>query len=150
MITKLDTAGFDFLAKHEGLVLHPYLDQVKIPTIGYGSTYYPDGRHVAMTDPPITIEQAQDIFNKTSIQYANAVHYATVPVLTQNQFNALFSFCYNIGVGGFKKSTVLSCVNHGITGHELKTAFLMWTKADGHVLSDLVKRRTDEYNLYVA
>lgn len=149
MIIQLDEAGFNFLARQEDLVLHPYRDQVGIPTIGYGSTYYPDGTKVTMNDPSITLQQAQDIFIKTSVQYANAVHFSTVPVLAQNQFNALFSFCYNIGVDGFKGSTVLKLVNQGISGEALLDAFLLWDKAEGKVLDGLRDRREREYNLYI-
>lgn len=146
MVTKLDSAGFDFLAQHEGLVLHPYKDQVGIPTIGYGSTYYENGNHVQLTDPVITKERAQELFNNTSIQYAHAVSYWTKPVLTQNQFNALFSLVYNIGTGRFKQSTLLRIIN-GELG-DLETAWLAWDRAGGQVLNDLLQRRKDEYNLY--
>ena len=150
-ITQLDQAGLDLITEFEGCVLHPYLDQVGIPTIGIGMTYYPDtGAKVTMQDPPITQQQADDYFIEIAKPYANIVHFATVPVLTQNQFNALFCFCYNIGIGGFKGSTVLRLVNQGISDDRLKQAFLMWDKADGHVLQDLVDRRTKEYEVYTS
>jgi len=149
MITQLDPAGIDFMIENEGCVLHPYYDQVHIPTIGIGCTYYEDGTPVKITDPPISQERANELFLNVSKDFANTVTYSTVPKLTQNQFNALFSLCYNIGTGGFKKSTVLKLVNQNITDERLKQAFLMWDKADGHVLDDLYNRRIREYNLYV-
>lgn len=82
--------------------------------------------------------------------YATAVSQDTVPVLNQNQFNALFSFCYNIGIAGFQGSTVLRLVNQNITDDSLKAAFLMWDKAGGQVLQDLVDRRTREYEIYIS
>lgn len=148
MITQLDETGFDFLSQHEGLVLHPYKDQVGIPTIGYGSTYYENGQHVKMTDPVITKERAQELFNNTSTQYAHAVTYWTKPALTQNQFNALFSLVYNIGTGGFRNSTLLRIIN-GEPG-DMEQAWLAWDKAGGRVIDDLQQRRKDEYNLYIA
>jgi lysozyme len=150
MITQLDQAGFDFLAQHEGCVLHPYQDIAGVWTIGYGSTFYADGTPVKMGDPDITQEQAQQLLSATSPQYANAVHYWTVPILNQNQFNALFSFVYNIGTGGFKGSTVLKLVNQNDFGDDLKNAFLMWSHVNGVVNSDLHQRRLDEYNLFVS
>lgn len=149
-VTQLDQAGINFMIKQEGLVLHPYLDQVSIPTIGIGCTYYENGQHVQMTDPPITKERAYELFLNIGKQFANPVHLWTKPVLTQNQFNALFSFCYNVGTGGFKGSTVLKLVNQFEFGEPLKEAFLMWTHADGKVLQDLVDRRTEEYELFVS
>src|ERR1700735_223306 len=104
-ITQLDQAGLDLIIEFEGCVLHPYLDQVGIPTIGIGMTYYPGGAKVTMQDPPITQQQADDYFIQVAKPYADAVHSDTVPILNQNQFNALFCFCYNIGVAGFQGST---------------------------------------------
>lgn len=150
MVTQLDDVGFEFLREQEGLVLHPYKDQVGIWTIGYGSTRYENGEHVKQSDPNITVERAKELFANTSKQFADAVHYWTVPVLNQNQFNALFSFCYNIGTTGFKGSTVLRLINAGVTDKTLKNAFCMWDKADGQVLEDLLERRKKEYALYVS
>ncbi len=150
-ITQLDQAGLTLITQFEGCVLHPYLDQVGIPTIGIGMTYYPDSSAaVTMQDPPITQQQADDYFIQIAQPYASAVHFATVPVLNQNQFNALFSFCYNIGIAGFKGSTVLKLVNQNITDNTLLQAFLMWDKAGGNVLQALVARRTKEYNVYIS
>ncbi len=149
-VTTLDEAGFDFIIKQEGCVLHVYRDQVGIYTVGIGSTYYENGQHVQANDPPITLERAKELFANTSKQYMDAVHYWTVPVLNQNQFNALFSFCYNVGTGGFKKSSVLSLINQGITDGRLKAAFLLWTHAGGEVIEDLVARREAEYELYIS
>ena len=150
-ITQLNQAGLNLIIKFEGCILHPYLDQVHIPTIGIGMTYYPGtGKKVTMQDPPITQQQANEYFLEISKPYASIVHIATVPILTQNQFNALFCFCYNIGIAGFKNSTVLKLVNQHITDDRLKQAFLMWDKADGQVLEDLVERRTKEYETYIS
>jgi lysozyme len=103
-----------------------------------------------MQDPPITQDQADAYFLQMAVPYASAVHTDTVPVLNQNQFNALFSLCYNIGIAGFASSTVLRLVNQNITDDTLKQAFLMWTKAGGKVLQALVDRRTKEYEIYIS
>jgi lysozyme len=150
MITQLDQAGIDMMIEFEGCVLHPYYDQVHIPTIGIGCTYYENGTPVKIADPAITQERANELFQNVSKQFAHAVTYWTKPVLTQNQFNALFSFTYNIGLGGFKNSSVLRLVNEGNFGDDLKTAFLLWDKADGKVIDDLVNRRKKEYQIFVS
>jgi lysozyme len=149
-ITQLDQTGLDLINEFEGCVLHPYLDQVGIPTIGIGMTHYPDGTPVTMQDPPITQDQANDYFLQLSVPYADAVSTKTAIELNQNQFNALFSFTYNIGIGGFENSTVLRLVNQNISDDSLKQAFLMWDKAGGQVLQDLVNRRTREYEVYIS
>lgn len=146
----LDEAGIKLIAEFEGCVLHPYHDQVGIPTIGIGMTYYPEtGRKVTMQDSPlVSIAEAYRQFGLMSKPKCLAVYSVTRDDITQSQFNALVSLTYNIGEGGFKGSTVLKRVNQHIEGQSLKDAFLMWVKAGGKVLPDLVKRRTKEYNVY--
>lgn len=103
-----------------------------------------------MQDPPITQQQADNMFLAMLKPFELAVYSTTRDDLTQNQFNALVSLAYNIGTGGFKGSTVHRLVNLNITGLPLKEAFLMWDKADGTVLPDLVERRTKEFNTYMS
>lgn len=149
-IQELDEAGLALIKNFEGCVLHPYLDSVKIPTIGYGQTYYPStGKKVTMQDASITQAQADSMFLQMLKPFELAVYSTTRDDLTQNQFNALVSFTYNIGTGGFKGSTVHRLVNQGISDIQLKNAFLMWDKADGRVLDALVERRIKEYNTYI-
>jgi lysozyme len=148
-ITQLDEAGLALIKQFEGCILHPYKDQVGIPTIGIGMTYYPTtGRKVSMNDPSLTLAVAEADFLLLVKPFELAVYSTTRDDLTQNQFNALVSLTYNIGTGGFKGSTVHRLVNANVTGAQLKAAFLMWDKADGKPLEDLVERRTKEYEVY--
>lgn len=150
-ITQLDQSGIDLMISFEGCVLHPYLDQVGIPTIGIGMTYYPDtGKKVTMSDPTITKQQADTMFLAMSKHYAMTINSATREDINQKQFNALFSLCYNIGEAGYKSSTVLKLVNQYITGQPLKDAFLMWNKANHKVVNDLTIRREKEYQIFIS
>lgn len=150
-IQQLDQVGIDLIKGFEGCILHPYRDQVGIPTIGIGQTYYPDsGKKVSMTDPAITQETADNMFLQMVKPFELAVYSTTRDGLTQNNFNALVSLTYNIGTGGFKGSTVHQLVNEGISDDRLKTAFLMWDKAAGKPLKDLIERRTKEYETYIS
>lgn len=91
---------YEFIAKEEGEVLHPYKDIADIPTIGIGSTMYPDGKRVKMTDPPITHQRAMQLLEWEVQNKATAVDaFFSKTVLTQNQFDAMVSICYNCGVG---------------------------------------------------
>ena len=149
-IQTLDKNGIDFLTKEEGVILHPYRDSVGIPTIGIGMTYYPDtDKKVTMTDKPLTTQQAQDYFIQMLKPYCLAVYSTTRDNITQNNFNALVSLCYNIGTGGFKGSTVHRLVEGMIIGEPLLDAFLMWDKADHKFNQNLHDRRQREYNLYM-
>ena len=62
---KLDKNGYNLITKFEGLKLKPYLCSAKIPTIGYGNTYYPDGKRVTLLDKEITKEYAFEIFRSS-------------------------------------------------------------------------------------
>ena len=51
---KISENGLNLIKEFEGLSLKPYLDVVKIPTIGYGNTFYKDGKKVTLNDKPIS------------------------------------------------------------------------------------------------
>ena len=145
---KLNNEGYKLITKHEGLVLKPYLCPAKVPTIGYGNTYYENGTKVTLLDKPITQERAFEMFKEIADRFAKAVSQSVTSNVNQNQFNALVSFAYNVGVANFKKSTLLKLVNANPGNPQIKNEFMKWTKANGVVLGGLVKRRTDESNIY--
>ena len=146
-IKSVNAKGLEFIAKEEGCILRPYLDSVGIPTIGYGNTYYENGRRVKMTDPPITKQRAVELFKSILATYEKAVWSVTRDDLNQNQFNALVSLCYNIGVNGFKGSTVLKRVNANPNDPTIRNAFLMWANA-GDKKGLLLSRRKREADMY--
>lgn len=135
--------GIDFLVKEEGVVLHPYLDSVKVPTIGIGSTQYEDGRKVTMKDPAITLERAKQLFTNTLKKYEATVANTIKREVNQNQFDAMVSLCYNIGQDGFSGSTVARLVNANPCDVAIKNAFEMWKKP-----IELLARRKREWALY--
>lgn len=145
-IKTISDKGIKFLAKEEGMVLHPYLDAAGIPTIGVGCTYYTDGTRVKMTDPPITEAEAVMLFRTILQHYEKAVWSNTRDDINQNQFDALTSLCFNIGVGGFKGSTVVKRVNANPADPTIKEAFEMWKNAGGKPI--LLNRRRREAKLY--
>lgn len=136
----------DFIAKEEGLILHPYLDSVKKPTIGLGSTYWEDGTPVKMTDKPIARERAFQLFATTLKRYEDAVNKAVPRPINQNQFDAMVSLCYNIGTSGFSGSTVAKRVNANPCDQTIRDAFKMWKNAGGKPI--LLGRRIRESELF--
>jgi len=108
---KISQKGLDLLKRFEGVRLKPYLCPAGIPTISIGCTYYPDGTKVRMTDPEITQARATEIFLNVLKHYESSVDSFTRDDITQNQFDALVSFAYNVGTGALKKSTLLKKVN---------------------------------------
>lgn len=139
----MDAAGIDFLIKEEGLRLKPYLDSKGIPTIGIGNTYYENGKRVTMKDPAITKERAIQLFKSILVFYETAVWSVTRDDINQNQFNALTSLCYNIGVNAFKGSTVVRLLNKNPNNPKIAAAFEMWRNP-----KVLLGRRKREHKLY--
>lgn len=142
-IKQMSPNGINFLIEREGCILHPYLDTQNIPTIGVGSTYYEDNTRVKMTDPPITKARAIELFKYVLKHYEMAVYSNTRDDINQNQFDALVSFTYNVGVNGFKGSTLLKRINARASDQSIENAFMMWTKNP-----ELKGRRKKEVQLY--
>ena len=145
---KLDLKGYQLICEFEGLRLKPYLCSAKVPTIGYGNTYYPNGKRVTLLDEPITREYAFEIFKEVADRFAKRVSDMVTKELTQNQFNALVSFTYNVGTGAFSTSTLLKKVNLNPNNVTIKNEFLKWTKAGGKVNNGLEMRRNKEALIY--
>jgi len=136
------------LHKYEGLVLDAYLCPAKVPTIGYGNTFYEDGSKVKMGDK-ITKERAIELFeNILENNFASQVKRLIKSRVKNNQFSALVSFAYNVGVGNLKRSTLLKLVNSNPNDPAIRQQFMRWNRAGGKVLLGLTRRRESEANLY--
>jgi lysozyme len=143
-IKKLDDAGLKFLIHEEGCVLHVYKDERGIPTLGVGMTYDPfTGKRFTMDTPPITQARANAMFLAMLIPYEQAVWSTTRDDISQNSFNSLVAFAYNVGIAGFKGSTLLRRVNANKDDPKITDAFLMWKKP-----ISLLPRRKREAALY--
>jgi len=88
------------------------------------------------------------MFKDIADNFAKRVSKVVTQPLTQNQFNSLVSFAYNVGVGNFMKSTLLKKVNNNRLDHTIKDEFLKWNKAGGKILNGLTKRRQNEADNY--
>lgn len=141
--------GLHFLEQQEGRVLHVYRDIAGIPTCGVGHVVLPEDNLVV--GEPITPAQC-DAFLAHDVGKAEAAINANVRVpIGQNAFDALVSFTFNIGVGGFISSSVLKDLNAGNLDN-LKHAFELWDKdvQNGHLVVDqaLLTRRDNEFALF--
>lgn len=154
---KTSQKGIDFIKSFEKCSLVPYLDSVNIPTIGWGNTFYPNGKKVTMKDPKITQLYADQLFEVVLATFEKDVNYLIDKALvSQNQFDALVSFAYNIGsdidsdtiVEGLGDSTLMKKVLKDLNDTTIPLEFLKWNKAGGVVLNGLTKRRTAEANIY--
>ena len=146
--TKLSLKGFELIKRFEGLSLKPYICPAGIPTIGYGNTYYPNGKKVTLQDEPITQSIADKLLESLLPPYEKAVDSFCRDDISQSQFDALCSFAYNVGVGNLQKSTLIKKVNINPSDTTIKDEFLKWNKGAGKVLAGLTKRRQAELDLY--
>ncbi len=145
---KISQKGLDLIKKFEGFRNTAYLCPAKVWTIGYGATYYPNGKRVQAGDKITEAEASKLLFDMANKNYALPVDKMTRDDITQNQFDALVSLVYNIGVGNFQKSTVLRLVNKNPKDPKIADAFMMWNIGGGKVLPGLVRRRKEESKLY--
>lgn len=144
---------FSVIEEAEGLLLNAYRDPVGIPTIGYGTTHYPpDGHEVRMGDE-ISERDAEAFLRLDCETVAKEVSNLVNVSLNQNQFDALVSFCYNVGTGAFRGSTLLKVLNLGNFA-SAANEFLRWNKGtiDGikQPLKGLTRRRNRERDLFLA
>lgn len=145
---KLDENGYKLIQSFEGLSLVPYKCSAGIPTIGYGNTFYPSGIKVTMNDKSISLDTAKWMLKQTADKFASQVDSLIKSNINQNQFNALVSIAYNIGIGGLQKSSLLKKVNANPNDSTIRNSFLIWNKAGGVENNGLTKRRTKEAQLY--
>lgn len=130
--------------RFEGCYLRPYLCPAGVPTIGYGSTYYEDGRKVSLKDPAITKQRAEDLL----MHHLRAVYLRQTVALcpgadTPARLAALVDFAYNLGSSNLKASTLRRRVNAG-EWPDVPPQLLRWNKAAGKVLRGLTIRRQAE------
>ena len=149
-ITTTGDKGIALIKQFEGFSANPYKCPAGISTIGYGATFYPDGKKVAMTDAAINESQATDLLRVMLKSFEQYVDSYCRDDINQNQFDALVSFAYNLGPANLKASTLLKKVNANPSDPTIKDEFLKWTKAGGQTLPGLVRRRTAEAELYFA
>lgn len=147
-ITKIGTKGLNLIKSFEGLKLKPYLCPAKVPTVGYGSTFYENGKKVKITDPSITEQRASELLLDSLKGFERYVDSYCRDDINQNQFDALVSFCYNLGPANLKSSTLLKKANANPNDPTIAQEFLKWNKAGGRALKGLTKRRQAESDLY--
>lgn len=146
----LSDAGARFIAGHEGMVLEPYDDPAGYATVGIGHLIAK--RRVNDADRKqwgrLTEAQAFDLFRSDARKFIDAVAASVVVPLTQNQFDALVSFAFNVGEGAFRSSTLLKKLN-AKDYQGAAAEFAKWNKAGGRVLKGLVRRRKEEAELFM-
>lgn len=137
----------NLIEHYEGLRLAAYLDTAGIPTIGYGTTHYPNENAVKLGDQ-ITPQQALVYFTNDLNNTAEMLQQYVTSKLNDNQLGALASFTYNEGIGRLKTSTLLKKVNANPLDSTIKQEFERWDISGGKVTTGLLNRRIAEATLY--
>lgn len=144
MYVKISDTGLKLIKSHEGLRLQAYPDPGtggEPWTIGYG--------HTKGVQPGDEIDEiAATALLAADVSWVEDCINESVDVaLTQNQFDALCSFVFNVGCGAFKGSTLLKLLNEG-NYQAASQQFGRWSKAAGKTLPGLVRRRAEEAELF--
>jgi lysozyme len=143
---------YQVIKHYESCRLRAYKDVAGIPTIGWGSILYPDGRKVKMGEG-ITQEMADYMLKFEVAEKCKGV-VKIIPKLKQCQFDACVSLSYNIGLGGFGSSTALRLIKKNPNDPDIGRAIMMWDKAYNpktkkkESFAGLVARRRSEVWLY--
>ncbi|MBO5419981.1 MAG: lysozyme [Bacteroidales bacterium] len=138
---KTSHKGIALIKEFEGLRLKAYKCPGGVWTIGYG--------HTAGVRPEmvITEAQAEEFLKEDLFSCENAVNNQKLSI-NQNQFDALVSLIYNIGIGNFQKSTLLRKARVNPNDNSIMDEFLKWVYSKGRVLPGLQRRRLREMKLY--
>ncbi len=134
--------GIDFIKNQEGLVLNAYRCAANVLTLGYGHTY-----GVKETDT-VTREQAENLLRFDLMEFEKAVN-EVEGLKTQDQFDAMVSLAFNIGITAFKNSTLVKLFEAG-RSRLAADEFLKWNHIKGKVNDGLTKRRRMERGMFLS
>lgn len=140
---RISNKGLVEIAGHEGICLSKYKDSVGVWTIGIGATRteIPDLASWPM-NKTITIQEAFDLLAKSITKYEDEINKYLTRTILQTQFDALVSWCYNVGTGWVSKASVIKHVNAGADNKTLYDSLMMFNKP-----KEIIHRRMKEANL---
>jgi lysozyme len=145
---KMTDEGLALIKEFEGFRTQAYRDPVGVWTIGYGHTARA-GEPVVKSGLVVSEAEASEILRRDVEMFSRGVRKALTRSVSDQQFSALVSFAYNVGLGALAGSSVLRAVNAG-DFEAVPRRLALWTKAGGRVLPGLVRRRAAEAALFVS
>ncbi len=146
-VTSVSENCIKLIEQFEGFRANAYLCPAGVPTIGFGNTFWEDGKKVQIGQV-IDKDRAYKLLRKTLEKFEKEVDSFTTDSVNQNQFDALVDFAYNCGSANLKSSTLLKKVNANPNDKTIANEFGKWVNAGGKKLQGLVNRRLAEANLY--
>ncbi|GAB6150194.1 glycoside hydrolase family protein [Clostridium novyi] len=139
----------DFVKKFEGFYSRPYYDIVGVKTLGYGMTGAEIQGLTYVTEAQASRMLEDLLNNKYALPIKRNLDSRGVR-LKQNEFDALVSMAYNVGVGGVLGSTLYKDVCRGVRDKDIITRdFCMWCKAGGRTVNGLLRRRKEEAQMFL-
>jgi lysozyme len=143
----INQAGIELIKRWEGCELKAYKDVAGVWTVGYGLTSGAGFIEVG-PDTVLTQEEADWYLEQVVDKFAADIKPFITAEINENQFAAFVSLAYNVGVGGFKKSSALRHFNAGNLD-KVPAAMRMWNKAGGKTVKGLINRREAEIQLFL-
>lgn len=140
---EISEKGINFIKEVEGCELKAYKCSSGVWTIGYGHT----GTDIKQ-GKEISLEKAERYLKNDLIRFCKAVNDLVTVELTQNQFDALVSFVFNVGVGAFSSSTMLRLLNEK-KYKDAANQFDRWIYSGGKVSDGLIRRRKMEKSYFI-
>lgn len=138
---KINSKGIAIIKKFEGRFLASYICPGNVWTIGYGHT------KTAKRDMTISEEQCEELLKQDLEVFEKGVMSLGLK-FNENQFSALVSFSFNIGLGNLRASTLFKKAKVNVNDPTIKDEFMKWVNAGGKKLNGLVSRRQAEGELY--
>jgi lysozyme len=142
---EISLKGITLLKELESFRATCYKDD-ELLKIGYGTLIDSENER-KLLNKTITPEEAEDYLFDDLIPIQNQINRLVKTPLSQNEFDALVLFCYNVGLNAFKNSTLLKLLNT-TPRPNLRNEFLRWVYAGKKKCDGLVNRRTKEVNLF--
>ena len=147
-MTTAPQLAIDLIKEFEGCKLRSYLDGGDVPTIGYGTTRYSNGEKV-MIGQDISQDMADFELVTHCNQLADGITACVYSELNENQFSALISLVYNIGMTAFQKSTMRKLLNL-LEFEAAANQFDRWVYDNGVMVNGLVNRRAKEKAVFLS
>jgi lysozyme len=135
---RISTDGINLIKKWESFRSNTYQDSVGVWTIGYGTT-----KGINANTHSITKEEATKLLKDDIIKFETEIHRLNLN-LRQCQYDAVVSFCYNLGTPNFKSSTAYNLMKNNPDDKRIADSWITWRNAGGNYLRGLLRRRLDE------
>ena len=137
----ISNRGLYFIKNYEKLRLKSYQDSADVWTIGYGHT------GMVCYGDEITEQEAEDLLRDDLLITETYINSKELK-LSQNQYDAVVSLVFNIGIGAFGSSTMIKLIKRDPDDLYISSEFVRWIKAGGVARLGLLRRRIDECKLY--